>query len=148
MTPIKTIKRQPGFTLIELMIVIAIIGILAALAIPTYQTYTNRAKFSEVVHATAPFKLAVEACVHAQGSLAKCGTPGVNGIPSDIVAADPNKGYTASVKVNPNGVITSTSQQIEINDVKTFVFVLTPAMQVTGQLEWTISGTCRDHGIC
>ena len=52
--------NEKGFTLIELMIVIAIIGILAAIAVPQYQTYTNRARFSEVVLATTPYKTAIE----------------------------------------------------------------------------------------
>ena len=53
-------KKQQGFTLIELMIVVAIIGILAAVALPAYQTYTQRARFSEVVLATTPYKSAFE----------------------------------------------------------------------------------------
>ena len=51
--------RENGFTLIELMIVIAIIGILAAVAVPQYGQYTKRAKFSEVISATAPIKLSL-----------------------------------------------------------------------------------------
>ena len=55
-------KMQKGFTLIELMIVVAIIGILAAVAVPSYSNYTNKARFSEVVLATSGIKTTVETC--------------------------------------------------------------------------------------
>ena len=54
-----TKKYQAGFTLIELMIVVAIIGILAAIAVPSYMDYTKKAKVSEILVATAPAKLAL-----------------------------------------------------------------------------------------
>ena len=57
-------QNQKGFTLIELMIVIAIIGILAAIALPAYQTYTKKAKFSEVDSAAVnPYKIAIELAI-------------------------------------------------------------------------------------
>ena len=59
-------QNQKGFTLIELMIVIAIIGILAAVALPAYQTYTKKARFSEVILASSAIKSAVDICHQTQ----------------------------------------------------------------------------------
>lgn len=63
------IKNQQGFTLIELMIVVAIIGILAAVAIPAYKDYTTRAKMSEVLVMMEPAKTAVAETVSSLGTL-------------------------------------------------------------------------------
>jgi len=67
-------KIQKGFTLIELMIVVAIVGILAAVALPAYQNYSNKAKFAEVVAAAAPIRQAVDVCFAAEGALTSCDT--------------------------------------------------------------------------
>src|SRR5688500_3587801 len=63
-------RIQQGFTLIELMIVVAIIGILAAVALPAYQDYTTRAKVSEVIVMASPAKLAVAETASSLGDLA------------------------------------------------------------------------------
>src|SRR5690606_19145939 len=65
-----TMKKYQGFTLIELMIVIAILGILVAIALPAYQDYTVRARVSEAVAQTAPAKLAVAETASSQGIFA------------------------------------------------------------------------------
>ena len=59
-------KQSSGFTLIELMIVIAIIGILASMALPLYGNYTKRAKFTEVIAAVEPVKQGIETCLQVR----------------------------------------------------------------------------------
>lgn len=141
-------KSQRGLTLLELMIVIAIIGILAAIAIPSYQNYSNRAKFSEVVQATAPFKLAVTTCVHEHDGLNACGDAGQNGLPNNFKAEDSAKGYVANVDIAKNGQIVATSQRIHVNKIDHFTYILTPIYQTDGQLRWEVSGTCVQQGLC
>ncbi len=66
--------QQKGFTLIELMIVVAIIGILAAVAVPAYQDYTKRSKMAEVISFGASAKTAVTECLISAGAVTDCDT--------------------------------------------------------------------------
>lgn len=141
------IKKQAGFTLIELMIVIAIIGILASLAIPMYANYSNKTKFSEVIQATAPLKLAVELCANQTGELKACGN-GKNGVPETFLTLSSDSGYVASISTADNGVITATSQRIKVNNQDKFTYILIPSLQPNGQVTWQQSGSCSGSHLC
>nr|WP_269474177.1 type IVa pilus major pilin TapA [Aeromonas media] len=144
-------KKQSGFTLIELMIVVAIVAILAAIALPAYQTYTKKAKFSEVVASTGSFKSAIEVCAQTtaapNGTLSTCDA-GTNGVPANISAAN---GNVASVTVDAaNNRITATA--VNTNGLSGETYILLPTVQ-SGKVNWAANpsgavGSCVAAGIC
>jgi len=131
-------KLQQGFTLIELMIVVAIIGILAAIAIPAYQDYTLRAKFTEVTQSTQAHKVAIEVCANDLGGLATC-TAGANGVPADRTTAFGL--YSASVTTGANGVITATA--VTGQGLTGQTYTLTPTFTAGSGVSWVTGGTCK-----
>ena len=143
-------QNQKGFTLIELMIVIAIIGILAAVALPAYQTYTKKAKFAEVISAATPYKTAIALAIQKNSpscrasatataveltdlDAGKCGIPpaaGASGVITSVTVAD--------------GVITVTPTD-EISATATYTL---KALSVTPPVPWEEGGECLTEGFC
>ena|SRR5579872_3134919 len=124
-----------GFSLIELMIVVAIIGILAAIAIPSYQNYTQRARFAEVISATEPFKIAIALALQRGAAINEL-VNGEYGIPEK---PSPTKNL-ADINVT-NGVITATATEIASNST----YILKPSNDGS---TWTVEGTCLKTGLC
>jgi type IV pilus assembly protein PilA len=136
--------KQAGFTLIELMIVIAIIGILASVALPAYQTYTKKAKFSEVVLAVGSIRTAIDMCYQIRGDydITNCDTEAELGI---LLSAAEGGTHVNKVALAPtSAVITATGSPSVDNEQ--LVLIPTPSGNT---LTWSDStSSCIAAGLC
>jgi len=138
MNILRSLKKSKGFTLIELMIVVAIIGILAAVAIPAYNDYTQTTKASAGIAGLSSFKTTVAMCFQKEGDLAECDA-GTKGIPSAVTAAG-TINYLSAVDVD-GGVITAT---LEAKDRAGAPIGVTITPEVSnGTINWTVA--CSDY---
>ncbi|SDS29496.1 type IV pilus assembly protein PilA [Halopseudomonas litoralis] len=140
-------QMQKGFTLIELMIVVAIIGILAAIALPAYQDYTNRAKMSEVLTFASSGRTAVAEYFQSEGTL-----PANNEAAGLDAEGDITSQYVEKVNVT-SGVVTATIKGTNVTGLDGSTVVMTPqttagatiAAGYSGPILWQCKPSTADN---
>lgn len=130
-------KVQQGFTLIELMIVVAIIGILAAVALPAYQDYTVRARVSEILGFAAQMKTSVSECLLTNGT---GGCADANAVGVDTAALVTATSYITSIDIT-NGTVTITPNWGNLGGTVsgTSTILFTPTLANGGGVAWECS---------
>lgn len=127
--------KKQGFSLIELMIVVLIIGILAAIVIPNYSYYIQRSRFAEVIVSTHPYKLAIALALQ-EGDRPSTLNSGEHGVPLFTTPTS----NVANITVKQS-IITATATQAAGG----YTYILTPNEFGSN---WDVSGTCLDVGVC
>ncbi|WP_158781822.1 prepilin peptidase-dependent pilin [Pantoea sp. BAV 3049] len=130
-------EYQQGFTLIELMIVIAIIAILSAIGLPAYQGYLQKAALTDMLQTAMPFKTSVEICAIEQGGTGSC-SEGSHGIP-----AGKGSRYVSAVTVEA-GAVTLTGQE-SLNGLKVTMQPVWDGAE--GQMSWQRSCASSQSGL-
>ena len=134
-------ESRAGFSLLELLVVVALIGILATYAVPTYRHYLQKTRFIEVIQAVHNVRLAQSLCLLQQaGALPQCDSYNKLGL-----SAPANTANTADVAItSSSGLITGTGTTAAGG----YTYILTPSSDASDQLSYSISGTCVTAGFC